>query len=116
MRSLFEKELEQMEQEVRDLKTIHQRGLGTVEFYEATETKTVSYPQGYATFSIDIASGEPTPAIIIPAVNIPQPLVYTFAVYSINADGDHAGVTVSAYTPGQVKLKAISSSFIGSIT
>lgn len=116
MISIFERELEEIEREVRDLKTIHQRGLGTVQFYEATSTKTILNSQGYASFSVDIASGEPTPSLIIPAVNIPQPLVYSFVVFSLNADGDHAGVTVSAWTPGQVKLKVISSSIVGSIT
>lgn len=116
MRSLFDKELEEMEREVRDLKTIHARGLGTVRFYEAEATKNVTYSQGYATFIITIAPDELTPAIIIPTLNIPEPLVYTFATYSINDDGDRASVTVSAYTPGPVKLKVISSSQIGSIT
>lgn len=116
MRSLFDKELEEMEREVRDLKTIHARGLGTVRFYEAEATKTVTTSQGYATFTITIAPDELTPAIIIPTLNIPEPLVYTFATYSINDDGDRASVTVSAYTPGPVKLKVISSSQIGSIT
>lgn len=116
MISLFDKELEEMEREVRDLKTIHARGLGAVRFYEAEATKTVAYSQGYATFTITIAQDELTPAIIIPTLTIPEPLVYTFATYSINDDGDSASVTVSAYTPGTVKLKVISSSPIGSIT
>ena len=116
MRSLFDKEIEEMEREVRDLKTIHARGLGTVRFYEAEATKNVTYSQGYATFTITITPDELTPAIIIPTLNIPEPLVYTFATYSINDDGDRASVTVSAYTPGPVKLKVISSSQIGSIT
>ena len=33
MTSLFDKELSQMEKEVRDLKTIHERGIGTTRFY-----------------------------------------------------------------------------------
>lgn len=34
MRSLFEKNLMRMKSELTDIKTVHQRGLGTVRFYQ----------------------------------------------------------------------------------
>ena len=44
MRSLFEKNLMHMKQELTDLKTAQKRGLGTIRFY--TETKQVTLSQG----------------------------------------------------------------------
>ena len=41
MISLFDLELKRMEQEVRDLKTIHQHGLGTTRFYVYDRTITI---------------------------------------------------------------------------
>ena len=40
MRSLFEKNLLRMKRELTDLKTVHQRGLGTVRFFTKSETIT----------------------------------------------------------------------------
>jgi len=58
MRSLFEKNLMRMKQELTDLKTVHQRGLGTVEFFRYRVTVTTT---GASFFTIrgTIADGEP---------------------------------------------------------
>lgn len=57
MRSLFEKNLLRMKRELTDLKTVHQRGLGTVRFFTKSEEfeKTADIIPIKAT----IADGEP---------------------------------------------------------
>lgn len=116
MRSLFDKELTEMEREVRDLKTIHQRGLGTTRFYSATATKNVPSSMGYAGFSINAEAGAWTPIAVVPAFNLPEPVAVSSVVFSISSAGDSASVMAIAYTPGNVKLKVMCSSPIESIS
>lgn len=61
MRSLFEKRIERAERELRDLKTMHLRGLGTTQFF----TKTYQAGQTFNGFIADITfkADEPLPAI-----------------------------------------------------
>ena len=72
MQALFDKELTEMEREVRDLKTIHQRGLGTVRFYEA-ETDTIAL-NGSARFNANLVAGEPLNPLAISVVYGTAPL------------------------------------------
>lgn len=75
MQSLFEKNLIRMKQELTDLKTIHQRGLGTVRFFQKSIdiTKTT-----YTTYRVKatIADGEPE-----------WPLISCYAYGPIGASG-----------------------------
>lgn len=59
MISLFEKNLMRMKNELRDIKTVHDRGLGTVKFfrYRITQAHTSGTKLQY--FKADIAAGEP---------------------------------------------------------
>lgn len=60
MRSLFEKNLVRMKSELRDLKTAHNRGLGTVKFFRYRISLTVSSSVTWMQYvKADIVSGEP---------------------------------------------------------
>lgn len=116
MISLFDQELMEMEREVRDLKTIYQRGLGTTKFYSATAQKNVPTMMGFASFTITAVDDAVTPIAIVPAIQLPTPVATSLIVFSIASGGDSANVTTMAFTPGTVKLKAICSSEIQGIT
>lgn len=58
MQSLFEKNLMRMKQELTDLKTVHNRGLGTVEFFRYRTSFNATAGNFY-TVSGTIADGEP---------------------------------------------------------
>ena len=112
MRSLFDKELTEMEREVRDLKTIHQRGLGTTIFYSESLQKSHNY---FTDVTVSIANDEPMPAIITIAANIPQPLNFPMIVFVPQSDGALFDVLGST-TSGTAKIKVFSSSKIGSVS
>lgn len=112
MTSLFEQELIAMEREVRDLKTIRQRGIGTTIFYSESLQKTHNY---YTDVAVSIASDEPMPAIITIAANIPQPLNFPMLVFVPQTDGALFDVLGGAAS-GIAKIKVFSSSKIGSVT
>lgn len=116
MTSLFDRELTQMEREVRDLKTIHQRGLGATQFYSATAQKTTSSSMSYVTFTASVAPDSPLPAAFVAAISLPEPIAVNSTIYTIAPTGDHVSVTPVVYTPGTVKFKVISSSQIEDIT
>lgn len=63
MISLFEKNLIRAKNELRDLKTVHQRGLSTIRFYRYTLTADV--PSGYSTFQAIVATGEPSRPLFV---------------------------------------------------
>lgn len=112
MISLFDKELLRMEQEVRDLKTIHQRGLGTVKFFE-TETTATLTTSGSIRFQGNIATDEPANPLAISLVNYPEPL------QDIRIGLDTVGLTrwIGTWTPPKnIKIKFISSSQLSGIT
>lgn len=115
MISLFDQELLDMEREVRDLKTIHQRGLGTTRFYSDTSQKNVPYSMGIASFSISAVDDAITPIAFVPAIQLPTPVAASTVVFSIGSNGDSASVTTIAFTPGTVKLKVMCSSEIQGI-
>ena len=57
MISLFEKNLKRMQQELTDLKTVHQRGLGTIRFFQYEVSGTISQTSSYV-IRADIVPGE----------------------------------------------------------
>lgn len=64
MRSLFEKNLMRMKQELTDLKSVHERGLGTVEFFRYRTSFSATAGKYYS-ISGTIATGEPGSPIAI---------------------------------------------------
>lgn len=111
MTSLFERELERMEQEVRDLKTIHLRGIDSTRFYESDVEKSFNI---YADVTVVIAGGEPMPGIVTMAANIPTPLRFPMIVYTPQEQGFLFDVLGSG--SGTMKAKVLSSSQIGSVS
>lgn len=109
MISLFEKELMRMEQEVRDLKTIHQRGLGTVRFYEASVSTTVN---GSKTFTANLATGEPSNPLAI-GLTYGQAPLENFILPSSSAGLERTVTTINSQN---VAVKFISSSAISGVT
>ena len=59
MISLYEKNLIRSRQELRDLKTVHERGLSTVRFFRYRATANVGGGTNWTTFRATIATGEP---------------------------------------------------------
>ena len=112
MQALFDKELTEMEREVRDLKTIHQRGLGTVRFYEA-ETGTVTISNSSARFTANLVAGEPTEPLAI-GLTYGEPPLNDFS-YAASMVGLNYTVWVPQATKS-VRVKFISSSAISGIT
>lgn len=110
MQALFDKELTEMEREVRDLKTIHQRGLGTVRFYEA-ETGTVTV-NGSKRFTANLVAGEPAEPLAI-GLTYGEPPLEDFSYTASNVGLNH---TVWTSTSKSVRVKFISSSAISGIT
>lgn len=79
MISLFDKELLAMEHEVRDLKTIHQRGLGTTRFYVYDRTITIpsDYYEWYFIGTVENTSTIPMVAIpLVGGVSINPSIQY----------------------------------------
>ena len=112
MQALFDKELTEMEREVRDLKTIHQRGLGTVRFYEA-ETGTVTLNQASARFTANLVAGEPTTPLAISLIYGEPP------IGDFNLTASSVGLNRTVWVPWTTrsfKVKFISSSAISGIT
>ena len=64
MRSLFEKNLLRAKQELTDLKTVHNRGLGTVEFFRYRVSFAVA-ANSWHSVTGTIAAGEPTNPLVI---------------------------------------------------
>ena len=111
MTSLFEQELIAMEQEVRDLKTIHLRGLGTTRFYSGQAT---AENNQWVTFEAHVAADEPTPAIMQGLINVPEPVNSPHISFAHQTYGG----TFTFYnngTQGQVSLTVISSSVLSQV-
>ena len=112
MQALFDKELTEMEREVRDLKTIHQRGLGTVRFYEA-ETGTVTISNSSARFTANLVAGEPTTPLAISLIYGAPP------IGDFNLTASNVGLNRTVWIPRTTrnfKVKFISSSEKSGIT
>lgn len=112
MTSLFDRELTQMEHEVRDLKTIHQRGLGATRFYRKSYTINGA-SSGFHTVEVHLAEGEPTPAIITAHIRTQTPV---FSAHSrIDQQSYGASVLVYSYTAGDIQIEIISTAQIQEI-
>lgn len=93
MISLFEKNLMRMKNELRDIKTVHDRGLGTVKFfrYRITQPHTVSQTR-IQYFKADIADGEPEHPFI-EGMSRSSTGTFTSACYS--ADSGSTTITIA---------------------
>lgn len=112
MTSLFEQELIAMEQEVRDLKTLHLRGLGTTRFYSAQVEFEKATSQ---TFEAHIAADEPTPAIMQCLINLPTPILNPLVDYFPQPYGASFLVMTLSTASGQGKVAVISSSALSQV-
>lgn len=108
MTSLFDKELIEMEREVRDLKTIHQRGLGTTRFY--TYEQVIQIPNGYYVWYLfgTFEDANLAPAVVMPFVGGP-----TISNFTIEFIDDGFGISTLA-TEGTVTVYIVSSAPIAS--
>lgn len=79
MRSVFDKELERMEREVRDLKTAHESGLGVARFYKYESTTNI--PSGYYIWYLTAVAEDATlmPAVVLPFLG--GNIVQNFSIY-----------------------------------
>lgn len=102
MQALFDKELIRMEQEVRDLKTMHQRGLGTTRFY--TYERQIEIPRDFCDFYFQ-ATVENTnllPMVMLPFIE--GPTIVNFIIeftedgFIVGSIADVGTVTVRVIT------------------
>lgn len=88
MRSLFDKELTEMEREVRDLKAIHQRGLGTTRFYVYDRTITIpgDFYEWYFVGTVENVSEIPMVAIpLVGGASINPSIVYSDSQVTVSS-------------------------------
>lgn len=109
MRSLFEKNLLRMKRELTDLKTVHQRGLGTIRFFKTEATFTL--PANTASlFTATIKTGEPEWPICQPVAICADgtQVIKNVSFYDQNATRFRWYVTTG--NSGQVTVGLVSSS------
>lgn len=112
MTNLFDRELTQMEHEVRDLKTIHQRGLGATRFYRKSYTINGA-SSGFHTIEVHLAEGELTPAIITAHIRTQTPV---FTAHShVDQQSYGASILIYNYTAGDIQIEIISTAQIQEI-
>lgn len=103
MQALFDKELTEMEREVRDLKTMHQRGLGTTRFY--AYERQIEIPRDFCEFFFQ-ATVENTnllPMVMLPFIE--GPTIVNFII-EFTEDGFIVGSLADA---GTVTVRVITS-------
>jgi len=104
--------LKEITRELRDLKTAHERGLGTTRFYRY-EIEIMAQAGSYYNFIARVADDEPQSPVIIPAMQTEAPLgaiapyCYFFSIIS----GEYRLLVYNS-TPndGYLKVAVISSS------
>lgn len=111
--TLFEQNLMRFKEELRDLKTAHQRGLGTTRFYKY-ELEISAQPINDYTFKANIADGEPERPIITPYISIGAPIQgVEVSIVSSGTTSTTFQVFTGFNTPsGPLKVGIISSSMI----
>ena len=109
MISLFEKNLKRMKSELTDLKTVHQRGLGTIRFFKIEQEFSLPANSGVL-FRATIKSGEPEWPVCQPIATSSNGLQ---TVTRVSMDGQNATTVwwyVDTNNAGQVTVGLISSS------
>lgn len=110
MTSQFQRNLDRMAAEIRDLKTAHNRGLDTTRFYKYT-LSIPTQPMTDYDFTAKIADGEPQNPIIIPAMQAGEPISGA-SIYAYRYSATETRLSV--FTPwdvgGTITVAVISSS------
>lgn len=114
MTSLFEKNLIRAKQELTDLKTAHNRGLGTVEFFKQTITFT-STANVYHTVIADIATGEPQKPLLFASASASSGYVEDARIGSTNSGTTTVRANVFCRQSSSVTVELIASSVIKNI-
>lgn len=88
MNNEFLTRLIRAENELRDLKTAHERGLGVVDFYSRTASMTVAGPYSKdITVTATAAPDEPTPPFVQLTPRIPTGTALSFISADVSSDG-----------------------------
>ena len=110
MISLFDQELLAMEREVRDLKTIHQRGLGTTRFYTYERNIEITGDSIYEWFfQAVVEDTNLIPMVVLPFIEGP-----TTSNFSMNFT-ENGFVVGTLATQGTVTVRVVTSSALASI-
>lgn len=117
MIALFEKTLKRMKQELCDLKTEHNRGLGTIEFFRSRSVYTTPHA-GYYVATAAIATGEPSYPLLSTMIRTPEPHSLGTNAFIDYPEASSTQVKIHVYAQGstQITLDVISSSILGNFT
>lgn len=109
MISLFEKNLMRMKNELRDIKTVHDRGLGTVRFFK--REKTFNLPANtQVLFSATIESDEPEWPVCQPFASSPDGLKVVKDIYVYDQNATRIRWYVTTGNAGSVTTGVVASS------
>lgn len=109
MISLFEKNLKRMKQELTDLKTVHERGFGTIRFFKASKTVSLG-ANTIQTFRATLAVGEPEWPVWQPFASSPNGLLTIKDVRFSNQTANTVEWQVVTNQAGTVTTGVIASS------
>lgn len=115
MRSLFEKRMERAKQELTALKTVHDRGLGTIEFFEKTITFNSSANTFY-TIRADVATGEPGRPLLFASASASSGYGEDARVVSTYSSTNYVRALVFCKEASTVTASLVASSVITNIT
>lgn len=114
MISLFEKNLKRAKQELTDLKTAHERGLGTIRFYRYSVSFSVSSMTIYR-IAADVVSGETgRPLAIVLAKGSSHPAGVQNQI--VRSGTSQVTATIACYYNDTATVDIISSSMLENIT
>lgn len=115
MRSLFEKRMQRAKQELTALKTVHERGLGTIEFFE----KTITFNSAASTFytiRADIAAGEPGRPLLFASASASSGYGEDAKVVSTYSSTNYVRALIFCKEASTVTVSLVASSVITNIT
>lgn len=114
MRSLFEKNLMRMKQELTDLKTAHRRGLGTIRFYRHRITTAINQ-YDYIVIKGTLAADEPGFPLVMALVRGNDTSVQPAAVMDTWSKEGYVEAEIYAGLQTSVTVDIICSSAISSL-
>lgn len=115
MQALFEKNLIRMKQELTDLKTAHNRGFNTIQFFKHEATFDLEANSTYS-FKADIATGEPEWPVWQPFASSPNGLATIKDVRFANQTATRVTWQVVTKNAGKVTTGIIASSVMQGVT
>lgn len=102
--------IKRMQEELRDLKTAHERGLGTTRFYRY-EIEIMAQAQTFYNFIARVADDEPQQPVIIPAMQTEAPIGSPSCYFDSIISGEYRLQIYNAATNDDyLKVAIISSS------